>query len=138
MDGNIIAQPLYVPNVNIPSNGMHNIVYAATVNNSVYAFDADDPGLSAPLWRTSLGPAAPATTGVTAGILGTPVIDAASGTLYAVALVMQAGSPMYQLHALDLLTGAEKPNSPVLIQGRRGYEYFRPAPDKCRIRDCCW
>ena len=119
VDGNIAGQPLYVPNVNISPNGMHNIVYTATTNNSVYAFDADDPGLSAPLWRTSLGPTAPATNGVTAGILGPPVIEAASGTLYAVALI-QAESPIYQLHALDLLTGAEKPNSPVLIEGKAG------------------
>ena len=120
VDGNIVAQPLYVANVSLPSSGMHNIVYTATANNSVYAFDADDPVLSAPLWRTNLGAAAPATSGVTAGILGTPTIDASSGTLYVVALTIDAGSPMYQLHALNLVTGAEKPNSPVMIQGKAG------------------
>jgi len=127
VDGYIYAQPLYVPNVTI-GGGVHNVVYVATMNNSVYAFDADDPNASTPLWQVSLGTAVPATatylpndqTGglaPTSGILSTPVIDPSSGTLYAVALVLQSNTPVYQLHAIDLLTGAEKPNSPVVIQG---------------------
>ncbi len=52
VDGQIYAQPLYVPGVNIPGQGTHNVVYVATENDSVYAFDAD--GLvSTPLWHTS-------------------------------------------------------------------------------------
>lgn len=127
VDGFIYAQPLYLPNLTI-GGGVHNVVYVATMNNSVYAFDADDPNASTPLWQVSLGPAVPATatylpndqTGGLApqsGILSTPVIDPSSGTLYAVALVLQSGAPVYQLHAIDLLTGAEKANSPVTIQG---------------------
>ena len=127
VDGFIYAQPLYVPNVSI-AGGVHNVVYVATMNNKVYAFDADDPSASTPLWQTSLGTAVPATatylpndqTGglaPTSGILSTPVIDPSTSTLYAVALVLQGETPVYQLHAIDLLTGAEKPNSPVVIQG---------------------
>src|SRR5689334_13196369 len=52
VDGQIYAQPLYVPNVEIPGQGTHNVVYVVTQNDSVYAFDAD--GLSGiPLWQVS-------------------------------------------------------------------------------------
>src|SRR5580658_6396383 len=39
VDGQIYAQPLYVPGVIIPGAGVHNVLYVVTMNNSVYAFD---------------------------------------------------------------------------------------------------
>jgi hypothetical protein len=54
VDGHIYAQPLYVSNVSIPNKGTHNVVYVATMHNSVYAFDADDPQAAEPLWKASL------------------------------------------------------------------------------------
>jgi len=41
VDEQMYAQPLIVSNVNIPNFGLHNIVYLSTVNNTVYAYDAD-------------------------------------------------------------------------------------------------
>jgi hypothetical protein len=54
-DGQIYAQPLYVCGVDVPKKGHRNVVYVATMHNTVYAFDADDPTEYAPLWQVSLG-----------------------------------------------------------------------------------
>jgi hypothetical protein len=53
VDGLIVGQPLYLPGVTIPNKGLHNVVYVATMNDTVYAFDADSSTAPA-LWKTSL------------------------------------------------------------------------------------
>ena len=52
VDGPIYGQPLYVPGVSIPGQGLHNVVFVTTQHDSVHAFDADSNG--APLWKASL------------------------------------------------------------------------------------
>jgi hypothetical protein len=84
VDGQIYAQPLYLPQVTIPGSGLHDIVYVATQNNTVYAFDASGSQMS-PLWLHNLGPSVPKgdVTGVNpvVGILSTPVIDSTTHTI---------------------------------------------------------
>ena len=131
VDGNVLAQPLYLPAVYIPGKGIHNVVYVATGHDSLYAFDADNatgPN-AAPLWHVSFLDAASSVTSVPAadvncfvagtelGIVGTPVIDPATLTLYLVAETKEAGSRyVFRLHAISASNGAEKPGSPVEIQ----------------------
>src|SRR5262249_33659326 len=51
VDGPVYAQPLYMPNVKLTNGSVHNIVFVATENDSVYAFDANGGGQ---LWYTHL------------------------------------------------------------------------------------
>jgi len=131
VDGQIYAQPLYVPNVAIPGEGTHNVVYVATQNDSLYAFDAD--GLSStPLWQDSfinppqgITPVSCWSGGVQVmacavypmyGITATPVIDPTTNTMYLVARTLENGEYFQRLHALDITTGAEKFGGPVAIE----------------------
>jgi hypothetical protein len=129
VDGRVYAQPLYMSGVMIPGLGARNVVFAATQHDSVYAFDANSaaPGM---FWQRKFL-TSPAVTTVPAadvnstdivpeiGITGTPVIDAATGTLYVVPKTkeMIAGVAHYiqRLYALDVATGADKPGSPVVL-----------------------
>lgn len=135
VDDQVYAQPLVMTNVDVPGKGTHNLVIVATVNDSVYAFDADDGSVTAPYWQVSfISPTdivAPSHVDMSAlgacggnyndflgnmGIVGTPVIDPATGTVYLVARTKEPGNKFVQrLHALDVRTGRERDNSPVII-----------------------
>ncbi|MFZ0522202.1 MAG: hypothetical protein WAL95_14350, partial [Candidatus Acidiferrales bacterium] len=135
VDGQVYAQPLYVPNVTI-AGGTHNVIYVATEADTVFAFDADsNAGANAnPLWRASLidtaHGAAPGARAVDAvngincnalvplvGITSTPVIDPSTNTMYVVAKSAETGGYVQRLHAIDITTGAEKSQGSVVITG---------------------
>lgn len=133
VDGDVYAQPLYVSALNIPGNGPHNVVFAATEEDTVFAFDADSGSL---LWQQSMidtaHGAAPGAVPVDmtptgdlpcgnivphVGITSTPVIDLGSNTMYVEAKSKENGTFVHRLHALDLATGNEKFPGPVVIDG---------------------
>jgi len=129
VDGAIIGQALYLPSVTIPKLGVHNVVYVATMHDSVYAFDADNAtGKNAnPLWHTSFLKAGVTTVPIATqgcatttrwtevGIVSTPVIDPVAGTIFVVAKTYEKSAFVHRLHALDVTTGLEKTGSPVVI-----------------------
>ena len=126
VDGDVFAQPLYVPSLAIPGAGKRNVVFVATEHDSVYAFDANGTR-DVPLWKTSFINPQHGTTTLTeqdvscpfitpeVGITPTPVIDAASRTMYVLARTKEHGAFVQKLHALDITSGKEKPGSPVVI-----------------------
>ncbi|MGD1089532.1 MAG: pyrrolo-quinoline quinone [Verrucomicrobiota bacterium] len=130
VDGEVYAEPLYMAKVAITGQGTHDVVFVATENDSVYAFDADsnagtNGGL---LWHTNLGTAATSVLFGTRyhhnvlnpliGITGTPVIDPVAGTLYVDVLttpVPDTTNAQHHVHALNIADGTERPYSPVLV-----------------------
>lgn len=122
VDGQIYAQPLYVPGVSIPASnpahGIHNVLYVATENNSIYAFDADS-ATPLVLWQRNFGIPFTNPDGIGQfGILSTPVIDAGRQAIYLVADTLVNGQPSFALHSLDITTGADKVGSPSVIAGQ--------------------
>ncbi len=129
VDGQVYAQPLYMPNISI-GGGTHNVVYVVTEHDSAYAFDADNAGVT--YWHDTFigGVTMVISTAADAGgcpqvtpeigITDTPVIDPATGTMYFVAMtkIVSGGVTTYlqQLHAVDISTGNEKFNGPTTIQ----------------------
>jgi hypothetical protein len=123
VDGYVYGQPLLVSTLTMGDSSVHNVMFAATENDSVYAFDADsNTGSNAnPLWQVSLlqagetpilnGPIKPVE-----GVTSTPAIDLTTNTMYVVS--MQTSSVTggtFRLNALDITTGMHKPGSPVQI-----------------------
>ncbi len=128
VDGAVYAQPLYMPAVAIPGRGTHNVLYVATTNDKVYAFDADKSG--PPLWLRDFTdelkgivpvPVADITNRPdlnvvgNVGILGTPVIDPAGHALFCVARTRENGAYLQRLYKLDLATGKDI-HAPAVIE----------------------
>ena len=144
VDGDIYAQPLYLPNVEMPGKGRHNVLFVATEHDSVYAFDADGSPKE-PLWHVNfLDPQAgirpvPAQDAgcpfivPEIGITPTPVIDLPTGTLYVLARTrvsqgaLKADRYEQRLHALAITTGVEKFGGPAAIEAP-GFDPLRELP----------
>jgi len=138
VDDHIRAQPLYVPNVAIPSQGTHNVLYVATMSDTLYAFDADAVGT--PLWSVNLASLFGTTAAPWAnfaippgvgngnlGILTTPVIDPTTNLMYVLACTLENSTMAYRLHAIDITTGAEPLGPGVLITASYGgYAFDAP------------
>ncbi len=142
VDGDVYAQPLYVPSLAIPGKGTHNVLFVATERDSVYAFDADGRQTD-PLWHTSFlksGVSAVPSSDVNCpfiqpdiGITSTPVVDAKTGTIYVLARTKESQGLLkgsvyaHRLHALAITTGAEKFGAPVEISAE-GFDGLRENP----------
>ncbi len=123
VDGKVDAQPLYLSGLAVGSSS-HNVVFAATESDSVFAFDSDT---GAALWHVSLlgsGETLSDDHGCyqlspAIGITSTPVIDRGAGphgAIYVVAMSKDPSGAYHQrLHALDVTNGAELFNGPVDI-----------------------
>ena len=122
VDDQLYTQPLVLTDVHV-GGGWHDLVFVTTVNNSVYAFDANARNEKDPYWHVNFG--TPANLhdydfgcldiNGNMGIIGTPVIDPVRRVLYVVALTKVAGHFEQRLHELDVSTGADMPGSPVTI-----------------------
>src|SRR5581483_572826 len=136
VDDQIFAGILYVSNLPI-AGGTHNVIYVATVNNTVYAFDADTFG--PPLWQRNFNGTGRPTHNTDVGqacgtyrdflgngnfgsvanigIVGTPVIDRTSGTMYFVTRTVEdpSATTIQRLRAIDIATGLDRPSSPQVI-----------------------
>jgi len=130
VDEYVFAEPLYLANLMI-SGKMRNVVFVATENDSLYAFDADtNAAPCTPLWQRSLVPAGESvvtasnisnrSAGSVLGITGTPVIDPASGTLYVVAETVNAGAYIHRLYAINITTGANSMSPQVIAASVSG------------------
>ena len=123
-DGLVDGQPLIASNLSV-SGVLRNVVYVVTENDSVYSYDADTGAALVHVSVLGSGETPSDTRGCSQvvpqiGITSTPVIDRSvgpNGTVYVVAMSKNAAGEYFQrLHALDLVTLAERPNSPVVIQ----------------------
>jgi hypothetical protein len=113
-DGVVMAQPLFVENLDMGAAGTHNVIIVASERDEVLAFDADG-STTQPLWRRSyLGPGvttAPdnfggrTNIGGEIGITGTPVIDTNTGAMYFVTTLVRNGTWEQWLRAIDIRTG---------------------------------
>jgi len=143
VDGDVYTQPLYIPHVEIPGKGVHDVIYVATEHDSVYAFDAAGQP-SEPLWHVSFLNDSGVTTvpaGATncpfispeVGITPTPVIDRQTGTIYVLARtkesqgLLRGARYVQRLHALAITTGSEKFGGPIEIEAA-GFDPLRELP----------
>jgi hypothetical protein len=125
VDQAVYAQPLIAANITMADGQPHTLLFVATQNDSVYAFDADK-STTTPFWKVSLlqsgeTPVPVADLGVggtlpAIGITGTPVLDTTAHLLYVVSKSIDGSGNCHQrLHALNFKDGTEGANGPTNI-----------------------
>jgi hypothetical protein len=128
--GDVYAQPLYLSQYLMSDGVLHNVLLVATAEDYVYAFDADGKNpTQGYIWcKSMLGSGETWATNEDVnttdikpniGVIGTPVVDRAGGTIYLVAKSKTtSGTVTYyqRLHALNIADGTEKLNGPTIIQ----------------------
>jgi hypothetical protein len=136
VDGKIEGSPLYASGVSI-AGGTHNVLYVATMHNTVFAFDADNGAqlstrwLGNPVTGGDLHNLKPATVHSEWGIASTPIIDPPSGTLYIVRWGYENGinGPTFRLFGLDITDLNNDKFGSVLLDGFNvggsGFDRFR-------------
>jgi hypothetical protein len=142
LDGPVDAQPLYVPGL-VFNGTPHNVLFVATENDTLYAFDADTGGT--PLWTYSALQSGETASdsdsgcgqvGPKVGITSTPVIDltqGTNGTIYFVAMTKDSSAVYHdRLHALDLIAGTEQSSWPIEIAATYSALTFVPSQYKER------
>ena len=136
LDGEDYAQPLVVNDVQIttgPYQGVRDVIYIATENDTLYAIDADDPGMTGiVLWErsfTDINDPTDNTLGATSiapvnsaniqsfdinpqvGITSTPVVDISANALYLIACTQEVVNGVttfvQRLHAVSLSNGTD-------------------------------
>ncbi|MGB6691425.1 MAG: hypothetical protein WBE76_26620 [Terracidiphilus sp.] len=123
VDGKIEGSPVYLSNVQI-AGGTHNVLYVATMHNTVFAFDADTGAqlsarwLGTPVTGPDLSHIKPTTIHTEWGILSTPAIDMATGTLYVVRWGYEnnISGPTFRLFGLDITNLSNDKFASVLIE----------------------
>jgi hypothetical protein len=134
IDAAAYAQPLWIANANI-GGGTHNVVIAATQHDTVYAFDADGSPCQT-YWSQSLlaggetwvnsGDVNTSDISPDIGIVGTPVIDPNTNTIYVVSKSKNGSNFHQRLHALNLSDGSERFGGPQEIAFTSGGANFNP------------
>ncbi len=129
--GNVWASPLYLAN----GPGGTGLFFAATTGNDVLAIDETTGSV---VWKTNLG-ASPTATGAGCGgihplgIVSTPVIDAASRTIYVANALGTDHIEKHQVHALGVDDGKERAGFPIDVNGMTsGEQTFDPPPENQR------
>jgi hypothetical protein len=124
VDGAIIAEPLSATvDVTVgPVHGSQNLVFVATENDSLYAFNSATGNL---VWKNSLlkPGETPLPGSVTQtylnGITSTPAIDLSNNTIYVLTTESYTSGKISHytktLHAINLSDGLEQAGSPVVI-----------------------
>jgi hypothetical protein len=114
-DGAMYASPLYLKD----GPAGKGAFFAVTTGNDVFALDETT---GAVLWKTNIG-VPPTATGagcgnvLPLGIVSTPVIDQAAGTIYVAGAIGTTSIARHEVPALNVMDGKERPGFPIDVTG---------------------